>query len=196
MKIKNIILDRDGVINHDSDNYIKSPTEFIIIDKVIDALFLLQQKKINVFVATNQSGIGRGLYTLQDFLNINRKLLDALEGHYKNHTDNKILNLNNIITAVYYCPHTPTDNCYCRKPEPGMIKKIQANHGINLEQTAFIGDTMRDLQAAETAGCKFKFLVKTGKGQDTYNKHKDKLESKYVFDNLFNCVEHIVKNYL
>lgn len=181
MKIENVILDRDGVVNEDSDEYIKSPEEFILINKSIDAILELKKHNINIFIATNQSGIGRELYDLNTFFKIHDKLITQIKK-------------NPIISGVYYCPHTPEQACSCRKPLPGMINKIITNHKLNLNTTAIIGDSMRDLEAASTAGCKYQYLVKTGKGLATVDKHKDKLNPEYIFDNLYNCVTYILKN--
>lgn len=185
--IENVILDRDGVINQDSDLYIKNPTEFILIDNAIDALYLFHKHNIKIFIATNQSGIGRKLYDLKTYLAITNKLLNAIKAH-------KLYNQSNIISAIYYCPHSPEQRCTCRKPLPGMIEKIQSNHHIDLQKTAVIGDSMRDLDAADAAGCKFKFLVKTGKGIATLEKGADKLSSQIIFNNLFDCAQYICKH--
>lgn len=195
LKITSVILDRDGVINHDSKHYIKTPEEFILIDNSIDAISDLKCNDVNVFIATNQSGINRGLYNLRTFLKINDKLI-------------RNLNKPDDILAIYYCPHTPDDNCNCRKPQTGMIDKIKTNHNIELSTTAFVGDSLRDLQAGYMAGCKFLFLVKTGKGLDTLKNHKLELNNFEklsqtgeislfkVFDNLYDCANYIINNHL
>lgn len=188
MPIKNIILDRDGVINQDSEHYIKSPDEFILINNSIEALFKLYNNKVNIFVATNQSGINRKYYSLDIYLDITNKLLNKISKYNK-------FNTNNIIQAIYYCPHTPDENCNCRKPKTGMIDKIKAHHNLDLEHTAFIGDTLRDLEAAYNAGCKYLFLVKTGKGEYTNNKYdlKNLFNNNYYgcFADLYSCAEYI-----
>lgn len=179
MKINNVIFDRDGVINQDSEHYVKTADEFILIDDAVNSLIKLHNNKINIFVATNQSGINRGYYSLDDFFAINKKLITQFDKQ--------------VITSIYYCPHTPDQNCSCRKPKPGMINKIVANHNINLEHTAFIGDSMRDITAAKSAGCKLVLLVKTGNGQHTFSKNKNSLPADLVvLDNLTACVDYIL----
>lgn len=183
MHIDTVILDRDGVINLDSDQYIKNPEEFIIINNSLQALKNLYNHNIKTFIATNQSGINRKHYSLETFLNINKKLLDSVDN-------------NKIISAIYYCTHTPEQDCCCRKPLPGMIESIIMHHKLNPLTTAFIGDSLRDLQAADKAGCKYKFLVKTGKGLITLEKYKDDfkdlLKSSNVFNDLYDCVNNII----
>lgn len=179
MKIKNVIFDRDGVINHDSKDYIKTVEEFILIDDAVNSLIKLHKNNITIFIATNQSGINRKYYSLDTFFAINEKLSDQFEKQ--------------VISSIYYCPHTPDQSCYCRKPNPGMIKKIVSNHKIDLDHTAFIGDSMRDIVAARSAGCKLILLVKTGNGQETYNKHKDDLANDViVLNNLTACIDYIL----
>jgi D-glycero-D-manno-heptose 1,7-bisphosphate phosphatase len=190
MKIENVILDRDGVINEDSDAYIKSPEEFIFIEKSIEAIIALKQNNINIFIATNQSGINRGLYNLTTFFDINTKLINTI----KKYSFGNIHSNNNVISGIYYCPHTPEQTCTCRKPLPGMITKIKINHNINLNTTAFIGDSMRDLEAAIQAGCAYQYLVRTGKGINTAHKYKKNLNPNNIFDNLYDCVAYILKN--
>lgn len=191
MQIKHVILDRDGVINKDSDQYIKKPDEFIIIDNTIEALYKLFDNNIEIFIATNQSGINRGLYTLLDFVEINNKLLKNIRQYRDN-------NNQHIITGVYYCPHIPDQNCECRKPKTGMIDSIVRNHLIDLNKTAFIGDSYRDLEAADEAGCAYLYLVKTGKGEATLAKHKGTsntlIKEENIFNDLFHCVQHIITN--
>lgn len=184
MTIDTVILDRDGVINKDSDNYIKSPNEFIFIEKAVDAINLLKQNKKNIFIATNQSGINRKYYNLADFININNKLLGSLPA--------------NTISGVYYCPHTPDQNCQCRKPLSGMTDKIISIHNLNPATTAFIGDSLRDLQAAEHSKVKYKFLVRTGKGEKTLSQHQSEVSkiitSNAVFNNLYECCQKIISH--
>ncbi len=193
MFIDTVILDRDGVINHDSDKYIKSPEEFILINKSLDAIYNLYKNNIKIFIATNQSGINRGLYSLDTFLNINNKLLNKIKLKFNT----------NIINSIHYCPHTPMQNCQCRKPLTGMIDNIITIHNINPNKTAFIGDSMRDLEAAHNAGCGYKYLVKTGKGLSTLAKltntpttNSNFFNLDNVFDDLYTCVEKILNSNL
>ena len=185
MSIKNIILDRDGVINLDSDNFIKSTDEFIFIDNSINALKKLADKNLKVFITTNQSGIARKLFDLNTLIEIHQKLLTHLDSKTQKN-----------ITAILYCPHGPDDNCLCRKPLPGMINKIKTLYDLDLQATATVGDSMRDLEAGIAAGCKYNFLVKTGKGLGFYNKNLNMFNNTNSFDNLNTCVDYILQNHL
>ena len=151
-----IILDRDGVINYDSPDYIKSPAEWTAIPGSLAAIALLNQKGYHVAIATNQSGIGRGYYSVETFLAIHAKLNAELREHHGK------------ISYLAYCPHLPTDNCNCRKPKPGLLQEILAFFGANPRQTgvSVIGDSLRDLEAALAAGCQ-PVLVATGNGSKT-----------------------------
>ncbi|MBP9722489.1 MAG: HAD-IIIA family hydrolase [Gammaproteobacteria bacterium] len=187
MTIKTIILDRDGVINYDSDLFIKSPDEFIFLPNSIQALENIAKYNIQLFITTNQSGLARNLFDRETFFLINQKLLTNLSTNLSK----------NIITAIYYCPHY-NNNCPCRKPLPGMINKIKLIHNINLETTALIGDSMRDLEAGKAAGCQYNFLVKTGKGQEVYNKSSNShlFNNTNCFSELNSCINYIIDNYI
>ena len=150
--MKLVILDRDGVINHDSDQYIKSPEEWKPIPGSLTAIARLNQAGYRVVVATNQSGIGRGLFETDTMIAIHDKMFKALAqvgGH---------------IDAIFFCPHTNDDNCECRKPKPGMFRDIAARFNADLAGVPAIGDSLRDLQAAQAAGAQ-PVLVLTGKGR-------------------------------
>jgi D-glycero-D-manno-heptose 1,7-bisphosphate phosphatase len=150
--MKPIVLDRDGVINVDSDDYVKTAAEWVPIPGSIEAIAKLSQAGYDVFVATNQSGLGRELFTLQDLTEMHEKFLQL------------VTRSGGKVTAVCYCPHTPSDNCDCRKPKTGLLAQIEADHGCNLAGAYFIGDSVRDIQAGASFGCK-PILVKTGKGE-------------------------------
>ncbi|MDR2000835.1 MAG: D-glycero-beta-D-manno-heptose 1,7-bisphosphate 7-phosphatase [Zoogloeaceae bacterium] len=152
--MKLIILDRDGVINHDSDLYIKSPDEWKPIAGSLDAIARLNQRGYRVVVATNQSGIGRGLFEMDTLNAIHDKMAKAAA------------QAGGRIDAVFFCPHTNTDNCDCRKPKAGMLKEIAARYNVELAGVPAIGDSLRDLQAAEAVGAQ-PILVLTGKGKKT-----------------------------
>ncbi|MBO9537196.1 D-glycero-beta-D-manno-heptose 1,7-bisphosphate 7-phosphatase [Herbaspirillum sp.] len=153
--MKLIILDRDGVINHDSDAFIKSPDEWIPIKGSLEAIARLNQAGYRVVVATNQSGVARGLFDI--------KTLNAI--HQKMHTAAQQVGAD--IDAVFFCPHSADDNCDCRKPKPGMFLEIAKRFGISLRGgVATVGDSLRDLQAGFVAGCA-PYLVLTGKGEKT-----------------------------
>jgi len=152
--LKLIILDRDGVINEDSDAYIKSPEEWVPIPGSLEAIARLNRAGWTVTVATNQSGVGRGLYDLATLERIHARMnaaLAAAGGH---------------VDTLYYCPHTPADHCACRKPRPGLLESIARHYGVSLAGVPAIGDSLRDLQAAAAVGAR-PILVRTGKGERT-----------------------------
>ena len=152
MHTKLIILDRDGTINRDSDDYIKSPDEWLPLPGAIEAIARLCQGGWHIAIASNQSGLGRGLFDLatlnlmHDKMN---KLLAAAGGR---------------VDAIFFCPHLPQDHCQCRKPLPGLFEKIGERFGVALDQVHAVGDTLRDAQAAALAGCQT-HLVCTGKSE-------------------------------
>jgi D-glycero-D-manno-heptose 1,7-bisphosphate phosphatase len=152
--MKLIILDRDGVINYDSDLYIKSPDEWRPIPGSLDAIARLTQWGYRVVVATNQSGIGRGLFVMDTLNAIHDKMIKA------------VAQAGGRIDAVFFCPHTNADKCSCRKPKPGMLEEIATRYNTDLEGIPAIGDSLRDLQAAESVGAQ-PMLVLTGKGKKT-----------------------------
>lgn len=176
---KVIILDRDGVINYDSDNYIKSEEEFVPLPGSLDAIASLYHAGFKVLVATNQSGIARGLFSLETLHDMHRKL------------QNLLADKNAKIEQFYYCPHAPDEHCRCRKPEPGLIEQIAHDHLPNgltdLREIYFIGDTLSDLQAGMNAGAKVA-LVKTGKGKRSLKQISDEALPEYkqlrVYDDL------------
>lgn len=170
-----IILDRDGVINHDSDDYIKSPEEWQPIAGSLEAIAKLHQAGIKVVIATNQSGIARGLYDEITLARIHTKmnqLITAQGGR---------------LAGIFYCPHGPEDGCDCRKPLPGLVHQITSALTIDPVNVPFIGDSVRDLVAAEAAGCQA-VLVKSGKGERSLA--SGKVESHIpVFDDLASFVD-------
>jgi len=152
--MKLVILDRDGVINHDSDLYIKSPDEWQPIAGSLEAIARFTQAGYHVVVATNQSGLGQGLFDMT--------ALNAM--HEKMH---KAVNqLGGRIDAVFFCPHVKDAGCACRKPQPGMLLEIAERFKVALADVPAIGDSLRDLQAARAAGAR-PILVLTGKGEQT-----------------------------
>lgn len=152
--MKTAILDRDGVINYDSADFIKSPDEWIAIPGSLEAIARLNHAGWRVIVATNQSGIARGLFDMNTLNAIHAKLkheLAEVGGH---------------VHAIYICPHGPDDQCSCRKPLPGMFLDMAQRYDLQLQNCVSVGDSLRDLQAAHTAGCKTA-LVLTGNGKKT-----------------------------
>lgn len=152
--MKFIILDRDGVINHDSDEYIKSPEEWLPIPGSIEAICRLSQAGWKIIVATNQSGIARQLFNMQTLAQIHQRM------------HNLVNSQGGKIDAVFFCPHGPEENCNCRKPAPGMMHDIARRYEIDLTGIPIVGDSLRDLQAGVAAGCD-PWLVLTGKGKKT-----------------------------
>ncbi len=178
--MKLVILDRDGVINFDSDQYIKSPAEWKALPGSLEAIAKLTQAGYRVVVATNQSGIGRGLFDMD--------MLNAM--HNKMHR--AVQALGGRIDAVFYCPHASESKCNCRKPKPGMFERIGACFNTDLADAFAIGDSLRDLQAAADAGA-LPVLVLTGKGLST-QKDGNLPEGTLVFADLAAAVEHILKS--
>lgn len=176
--MKLVILDRDGVINHDSAKFIKSPAEWVPIPGSLEAIARLTQAGYKVVVATNQSGIGRGLFDMDT--------LNAM--HQKMHRSAKALG--GRIDAVFYCPHAAEANCACRKPKAGMFERIADCFNTKLSGIPAIGDSLRDLQAAATAGA-CPMLVLTGKGETTQS-HEGLPEGTLVFADLAAAVDHIL----
>ena len=152
--MKLVILDRDGVINHDSPSYIKSPDEWKPIPRSLDAIARLTQADFRVVVATNQSGVGRGLFDMATLNAIHDKMHRAV-GQAGGRID-----------AVFYCPHPMEANCGCRKPKPGLLDDISRRFNTSLQDVPCIGDQLRDLQAADAVGAQ-PILVLTGKGAKT-----------------------------
>jgi D-glycero-D-manno-heptose 1,7-bisphosphate phosphatase len=152
--MKLVILDRDGVLNQDSANFIKNPNEWISIPNSPEAVASLNQAGFRVVVATNQSGISRGLFDMATLSNI----------HDKMHRE--LAQIGGRIDAVFYCPHAADDHCDCRKPKTGMIIEIGRRFSAELDEVAAVGDSLRDLQAFSDAGCQ-PILVRTGKGEET-----------------------------
>lgn len=152
--MKLVILDRDGVINYDSDQFVKSPGEWKPLPRSLEAIARLTQAGYRVVVATNQSGIGRGLFDMDTLNAIHDKMHRAVQL------------VGGRIDAVFYCPHSVDSKCECRKPKPGMFTRIASCFNADLAQSYAVGDSLRDLQAAAAAGSR-PILVLTGKGATT-----------------------------
>jgi D-glycero-D-manno-heptose 1,7-bisphosphate phosphatase len=152
--MKLIILDRDGVINLDSDKFIKTPGEWLPIAGSLEAIARLNQAGFRVVVATNQSGVGRGLFDMST--------LNAI--HDKMHKAAALVGAR--VDAIFFCPHTSDAHCTCRKPKPGMFEEIAARYNTNLKNVPVVGDSLRDLQAGVAVGA-LPYLVLTGKGRKT-----------------------------
>ena len=152
--MKLIVLDRDGVINFDSAQFIKSPAEWKPIPGSLEAIAKLNQAGYRVVVATNQSGVGRNLFDMDTLNAIHEKMHKAAQA------------VGGRIDAIFYCPHTADSQCDCRKPKPGMFLRIATVYNAKLTGVPAVGDSLRDLQAAATAGAK-PILVLSGKGEKT-----------------------------
>lgn len=148
--VKLVILDRDGTINEDRDDYVKSPEEWVPIPGALEAIARLNHAGWHVVVASNQSGIGRGLFDMTTLNAMHLKMAQLLAEH------------GGRVDAVFFCPHTPEDGCDCRKPMPGLFKQIGLRYGVPLRDVPVVGDVLRDLQAGAAAGCST-HLVRTGK---------------------------------
>jgi D-glycero-D-manno-heptose 1,7-bisphosphate phosphatase len=175
-KQRYVLLDRDGVINHDSDAFIKSPEEWLPIEGSLEAIALLNEHGYQVIVVTNQSGLARGLFddaTLEKIHAKMHRLVGEAGGH---------------IAAIYFCPHGADSECECRKPKAGLLKAFAADFHADLGAIAVIGDSLRDLQAAQVAGA-MPMLVKTGKGRQTLINNPD-LDIP-VFENLHDAAHYI-----
>jgi len=178
--MKLVILDRDGVINHDSASFIKNPNEWVAIPGSLEAIALLNQSGYRVAIATNQSGIARGLFDMA--------ILNAI--HDKMHK--ALAQVGGRVDAVFYCPHSADDHCDCRKPKTGMIVDIARRFSVDLKEVPAVGDALRDLQAFANAGCQ-PILVRTGKGEQTLAKG-DLPPNTLVFSDLSAVVQHIISH--
>lgn len=176
---KLVILDRDGVINHDSAQYIKSPEEWKAIPGSLEAIVRLKQNGYRVVVATNQSGIGRGLFDMDTLNRMHVKMQRALG------------ELGGRLDAIFYCPHTADSKCDCRKPKPGMLHRIASTFNVDLTGIPVIGDSLRDLQAGAAVGGQ-PILVLTGKGETTRDE-PDLPAGTLVFADLAAAVDHLLQ---
>jgi D-glycero-D-manno-heptose 1,7-bisphosphate phosphatase len=149
-----IVLDRDGTINHDSEQFIKSPDEWRPIPGSLEAIARLNRAGYRVVVATNQSGIGRGLFGMSTLNAIHEKMHRALA------------QVGGRIDAIFYCPHSADATCDCRKPKPGLLREVGRRFSVEMTGVPVIGDGLRDLQAADAVGGQ-PMLVLTGKGEKT-----------------------------
>lgn len=178
MKNPLIILDRDGVINYDSDYYIKSPDEWLPIPGSLTAIAQLNRAGYRVVIATNQSGVARGFYDLEILSQIHEKLIRELAS------------VGGYIDEIFYCPHHPSENCDCRKPKLGMFRQIQEKYGLDLSDTFFIGDTFTDMQVAQEIPCK-PILVLSGKGQRDLRLHPELISIPH-FPDLAEAVQYVL----
>jgi D-glycero-D-manno-heptose 1,7-bisphosphate phosphatase len=146
-----VILDRDGVVNVDSDDYVRSADEWQPLPGSLEAIAKLHAHGYRVVVVSNQSGIGRGLFTERALEAIDAKMTRAVEA------------AGGRLSGIYYCPHRPDEGCDCRKPAPGLLRRIERDLGVALEGVPFVGDKASDVLAAQAVGAR-PILVQTGKG--------------------------------
>jgi D-glycero-D-manno-heptose 1,7-bisphosphate phosphatase len=177
--MKLIILDRDGVINHDSPDFIKSPAEWIPIPGSLEAIARLNQAGYRVIIASNQSGIARELFDMPTLNAIHQKMHNAAQ------------QVGADIDAVIFCPHAAIDNCDCRKPKAGMFEEISKRFKVSLKGVPTVGDSLRDLQAGFISGC-VPYLVLTGKGAKTFETG-GLPPGTQVFDDLAGMVDALLK---
>lgn len=178
--MKLIILDRDGVINYESEHFIKSPSEWEPISGSLEAIAALKKAGYAITVATNQSGIARGLYTHAVLAKIHEKMAACLKRY------------GGSVDKIFYCPHSSEDNCSCRKPNVGLLKQISEYYNINLKHVPFIGDSLRDIQAAQQMQCQA-ILVRTGFGEKTL-KQNPNLTNVKIYNDLADAVKDILSS--
>ncbi|MEA5446644.1 D-glycero-beta-D-manno-heptose 1,7-bisphosphate 7-phosphatase [Gammaproteobacteria bacterium AB-CW1] len=176
-----VILDRDGTINEESDDYIKSPEECHMLPGSLEAIARLNRGGWRVAVASNQSGLGRSLFTPSDLLGIHNKIQSLLRGH------------GGEIDAFFFCPHHPDDACDCRKPRPGMLHDISRRFQTSLTHVPMIGDSEKDIDVARAAGAR-PILVLTGRGEETRERLERRgiLEEVEVFEDLAAAANHLL----
>ncbi len=182
--MKLIILDRDGVINKDSSTFIKSPEEWVPLKGSLEAIARLSQAGYEVVIVTNQSGIGRGLFSADTLAKIHVRMIDYVQQH------------GGKIQSILFCPHHPDDGCNCRKPLPGMYHELAERLNINYSGVYSVGDSVRDLQAAKAVGAS-PVLVKTGNGKKSLKKIATDptidLDGTLVFDTLATFTDALLK---
>ena len=166
MTIKSIFLDRDGVINRDTD-YLHKIKEFEFLDGIFEACKHFQSLNFKIIIITNQSGIGRGYFSEIEYMKITKWMINEL-----NKNDVKILD-------IFHCPHAPESNCDCRKPKPGMFIAAKNKYNINMEESWMVGDSERDITAASLAGIKNTILVRSGHQTD-----KENSQAKYQLNSI------------
>lgn len=176
--MKILVLDRDGVINRDSPDYIKSPDEWQPLPGSLEAIARASQAGYTIAVASNQSGVGRGLFDLETLSEINDRMIQSVE------------DAGGRIDLVVFCPHAPDEGCACRKPKAGLLRRIETELGVSLQDQWVIGDSSRDLEAARTVGAQ-PVLVRTGNGVRTESELRTR--NILVYDNLAKAVEALLQ---
>jgi len=176
MGIRLVVLDRDGVINCDSDFFIRSAEEWVAIEGSVEGIALLSKHGFTVAVASNQSGLARGHFDLAALEGIHRKMCAEVRA------------AGGQIDRIVYCPHGPGEGCDCRKPAPGLLQQLGEHYGVSMAGVPFIGDAERDLDAARAIGAR-PVLVRTGKGGVTETSLVEGIE---VYDNLLHAAHALV----
>ena len=176
-----VILDRDGVINHDSDAFVKSPSEWLPIDGSIEAIAELSNAGFTVAVATNQSGVGRKLIDLPTLEAIHKKMRRA------------VTDAGGDLGRIVFCPHHPDDDCDCRKPNPGLFNKLARQYGVPINGVAMVGDSERDIVAANAVSGR-PILVLTGNGQNTAAILAEKNEEVETYPDLQAAAKQLIAN--
>jgi D-glycero-D-manno-heptose 1,7-bisphosphate phosphatase len=175
-----VLLDRDGVINEDSDAYVKSPDEWTPIPGSLEAIARLSGAGFRVAIVSNQSGLARGLFDLSKLGRIHQKLRDLLARQ------------GGRVEMIAFCPHAPTQDCECRKPQPGLLKSVGQRLGVTLEGIPFIGDSFTDVQAARSLGME-PWLVLTGKGRMVLESESRLLGGVKIVADLRGVVEELIR---
>ena len=179
--MKLIILDRDGVINQDRDDFVKSVDEWVPIEGSMDAIAFLTEADYTIAVATNQSGVARKYFSLQDLTEMHQNMHRLAQ------------QAGGVIDGIWFCPHTADAQCECRKPKPGMVKDIIERFNAEAKNTWMVGDSLRDLQAIAAVGGK-PALVLTGKGKKTLAvEGSDLPENTQIFDNLLAFSQYLLQ---
>jgi D-glycero-D-manno-heptose 1,7-bisphosphate phosphatase len=175
-----VVLDRDGVINRESAAFIKSADEWLPLPGSLEAIATLSRAGFAVVVATNQSGVGRGLIRPSALEEIHRRMIQGVE------------QAGGKLAGIFFCPHRPEDDCSCRKPRPGLLQQIEAHFGCSLKGQPVIGDSARDLQAAAAVGARA-ILVRTGNGLKTERELDSSIEVE-IFDDLAAAANSLIRN--
>lgn len=177
---KTIVLDRDGVINQDSDQYIKSHDEWSPLPGSLDAIAALHSSGYRILIATNQSGLARELFDEIALANIHHKLCSMVE------------EAGGFVTGIFYCPHLPDAECDCRKPKTGLLEQAESELDISLKGCPFVGDSLKDLEAARAYGME-PILVRTGKGEVT---EKSLSDNEFTEVSVFNDLQSFARDLL
>ncbi len=179
-----VFLDRDGVINKDSPSYIKNLSEFEFIPGSLDAVKSLTSEGFNIIIITNQSAINRNLTTRKNVDDIHAMMMRVVKSEYGE------------IKDIFLCPHTPEQDCACRKPKPGLIYQAQKKYNIDISSSCMVGDSAKDIECAGNAGCRYAILVKTGNGAAAEKILADKnISPDYAAENLLEAARWIISNF-